>query len=167
MGKFIWHQWAQFVAIFAAVYTLWAGIWGILFPKFFWDFVNGSFQPGPTNALGPCTDANPCGIIPAPQDQIFINLIVKAPVVQILAMLLSIFHLILECVPQVAKTPIYRSFPLRIVTLHLQAFLAILFYQGVNGGIYSFVAGIGYVVAQVKGEEMEIAKDNRGRGGKA
>jgi len=167
MGVFIWHQWAQFVGIFASVYTLWAGMWGIFFPKFFWDFVNGGFQPGPNNALGPCTDANPCGIIPAPQDQIFINLIVKMPIIQIFAMIFSVTHLVLECVPQVAKTSLYRSLPLRIVTYYLQAFLAILFYQGVNGGIYSFVAGTGFLIGQLKSEQFEVAKENRGRPGKA
>lgn len=167
MGVFIWHQWAQYVSIFAAVYTIWAAFWGMLFPKFFWDFVNGTNQLGPENAFGPCTDDNACGIIPAPQDQIFITLIVNAPVIQIFAMLFGIFHLVLEQLPQVRKLSLYRSFVLRIVTLHIQTFLAILFYQGTNGAIYSFVAGIGYIMAQVKGEEMEIAKENRGKTGSA
>ena len=90
MGKFIWHQWAQYVTIFASVCAclppilsatascvadflrppfyadvVWAGLWGCLFPKFFWDFVRGTnFTADMAKAVGRnCTDANPCGIV--------------------------------------------------------------------------------------------------------
>lgn len=93
MGKFIWHEWAQFVNIFASVCAcpysrssinsscvadalrlpcplqspdvVWAGFWGCLFPKFFWDFVRGSnFTKDMATAVGRvCTDATPCGIV--------------------------------------------------------------------------------------------------------
>lgn len=164
MGKFIWHQWAQYVNIFASVYTVWSGFWGCLFPKFFWDFVRGTnFTKEMAAAAGrTCTDANPCGIVPNPGDQIFINLIVKAPVIQILAIIFGVTHLVIELVPAVQKTGIYRSLPLKVVTLILQTFFTSLFYQGVNGAVYSFTAAIGYGIAVAKGEEMEVAKENRG-----
>jgi len=167
MGVFLWHQWAQYVGIFASIYTVWASIWGLFFRKFFWDFVNGSFMPGPNNANNGriCFDDNPCGIVPAKQDQIFITLIVTFPVIQILAMIFSITHLFWELLPQIRTYAIYRSWAARIVTYTLQTFFAVLFYQGTNGAIYSFVAVIGFSVAQFKGEIEEGALKQRGRGG--
>jgi hypothetical protein len=170
MGKFIWHQWAQFVNIFASVYVVWAGFWGCLFPKFFWDFVRGSLLVKDTSESPAylCTDLTPCGIVPAPQDAFFVNVIVKAPVVQILAIIFGVTHLAIELLPFVQKMSIYRSFPLKVVTLLLQTFLACLFYQGTNGAIYSLTAAVGYGVAISKGEQMAVAKENRGgRGGRA
>jgi len=170
MGKFIWHQWAQFVNIFASVYVVWSGIWGCLFPKFFWDFVRGTnFTSAMAEAAGrTCTDDNPCGIVPAPGDAIFVNIIVKAPIVQIFAILFGVTHLAIELLPFIQKMSIYRSLPLKVVTLVLQTFLACLYYQGVNGAIYSLTAAIGYGVAIAKGEQMEVAKENRGgKGGRA
>jgi len=166
MGVFIWHQWAQYVAIFASIYTLWAGIWGIFFRKFFWDFVNGSFMPGPTNAFNgrPCFDNNPCGIIPAKSDSIFITLIVTAPIIQIISIVFAITHLFLELAPQIRRFGVYRSWAMRIVTYTLQTFFAVLFYQGTNGALYSFVAVIGFTMAQIKGEIVEEAQAQRGRG---
>lgn len=170
MGKFIWHQWAQFVNIFASVFVIWAGIWGALFPKFFWDFVRGTLLTSDIakSINYTCTDDTPCGIVPAPGDAIFVNVIVKAPVVQILTIIFGVTHLAIELVPFVQKMSIYRSFPLKVITLLLQTFLSCLFYQGTNGAIYSFVAAVGYGMAIVKGEQMEVAKENRGgKGGRA
>lgn len=167
MGIFLWHQWAQYVGIFASVYTVWAGIWGLFFRKFFWDFVQGTLMPGPTNAFNglPCADENPCGIIPAKSVSIFITLIVTVPIIQLLAIFFGLTHLMLECLPQVRQYSLYRSFALRIVTYTLQTFFAVLFYQGTNGAIYSFVAVIGFTVAQMRGEIVEEAREQRGRSG--
>ena len=57
------------------------------------------------------------------------NVIVKAPVVQILTIIFGVTHLAIELVPFVQKMSIYRSFPLKVVTLLLQTFLSCLFYQ--------------------------------------
>ena len=63
MGLFIWHDWAHLVAVAASVCklyypmctrialyfvdTVWAGFWGLVYRKFFWDFVNGTLRnPG-------------------------------------------------------------------------------------------------------------------------
>lgn len=41
------------------------------------------------------------------------------------------------------------------------------FGQGVNGALYSFVGAFGFLVAQMKGEIWEDARNNRGQVGKA
>ena len=67
---------------------------------------------------------------PANNVGFFIDIIVKAPIVQILLMLHGFALLALEFpAPFLKGTGIYRSIPLRIVMLLGQAFLAILFYQ--------------------------------------
>lgn len=53
---------------------------------------------------------------------------------------------------------------MRVVTYTLQTFFAVLFYQGTNGAIYSFVAAIGFAVAQMRGEIAEEARQQRGKG---
>jgi len=124
-------------------------------------------MPGPNNAFNglPCADANPCGIIPAKSDSIFITLIVKAPIIQLLAIFFALSHLMLELVPHIRQYAVYRSFVLRIVTYTLQTFFAVLFYQGTNGALYTFVAVIGFVMAQIRGEIVEEARIQRGRSG--
>lgn len=168
MGEFIWHQWAQYVAIFASVYTVWAAIWGIFFRKFFWDFVHGQLMPGPLNEFNgrPCALDNQCGIVPAKADSIFITLIVTAPVIQIVSLLFGITHLVLELLPHARQLAVYRSFVLRIVTYTMQTFVTVLYYQGTNGALYSLVAVIGFTVAQAKGEIVEEAKEQRGADGR-
>lgn len=155
MGNLIWHEWSRYVSLTATVYSIWAAFWGILYRKFFWDFVGGTLRA-------------PGGLQPANNVGFFIDIIVKAPVVQILLMLHGFALLALEYpAPFLKGTGIHRSLPLRIVMLLGQAFLAILFYQGTNGAIYSLTAAIGYTRAIMLGEEMKEAKDHRGRGGKA
>lgn len=67
---------------------------------------------------------------PAASDSIFVSIIVKAPVVQILSMLVAFLYLMLDYpAPFLKNTAIHRSFPIRIVVLLLQTFFAILYYQ--------------------------------------
>lgn len=67
---------------------------------------------------------------PSPNAAIFITLIVKAPVIQILTMLSGFFMIALEFpVPQLKGFAIHRSIVLRIVLLLMQAFISVLFYQ--------------------------------------
>ncbi|KAF8497653.1 ATP adenylyltransferase-domain-containing protein [Gautieria morchelliformis] len=140
MGVFIWHDWAHFVTIGASIYTVWAGFWGLIYRKFFWDFVSGTLR-------------DPGGIQPANSDKIFIDIIVTAPVVQILAMVIGFVILAIELpVPPLKATSIHRSWVVRIVLLVLQAFLTILFYQGTNAALYSVIGIIGYTMAQIRGE---------------
>ncbi|CDO72750.1 hypothetical protein BN946_scf184994.g2 [Trametes cinnabarina] len=155
MGNLIWHEYARYVALSATVYTIWASFWGFYFRKFFFDFVKGTLR-------------NPGGVQPANSDTIFVDIIVKAPVIQILSMLLGFVYLALDYpAPFLKNTAIHRSFPIRIVLLLLQTFFAILYYQGTNGALYSFIAACCYIRAQMRGEYMQEAKDNKGRGGKA
>lgn len=89
-------------------------------------------------------------------------------------------------VPMMKKLPIYRSHVFRIVWLLILAFISVLVYQvnllfsdylphiltavlsqGTNVALYSLTAAIGYTRAQMKGEIMEEAKENRGATGKA
>jgi len=155
MGNLVWHELARLVSITASIYAVWAGFWGLYFRKFFWDFVGGIVR-------------NPGGIQPAPGVAVFITLIVKAPIIQILVMILGLTMIALEfSLPQVKGLAIYRSFVVRIVLLFFQAFLCILFYQGTNACLYSLIALGCYTRAQMLGEKMEVAKENRGKGGRA
>ena len=66
----------------------------------------------------------------SPQNAGFVTVIVKAPVIQILTMIVALFMIALEFpLPQLRGTMIHRSFVVRIVMLLVQAFLAIMFYQ--------------------------------------
>jgi len=139
----------------ATVYTIWAAFWGILYRKFFWDFVGGTLRA-------------PGGLQPANNVAFFIDIIVKVPAVQIVILLHAFLLLALEFpAPFLKGTGMYRSLPLRLVMLLGQTFLAILFYQGTNGAIYSLTAAIAYARAIALGETIKEAKENRGRGGKA
>lgn len=86
--------------------------------------------------------------------------------------------------PFLKGTMFSRSIMVRIMMLLVQSVLAILYYQvscglyfifgyvsdysqGTNGGIWSIIAMVCYIRAQMLGEKMEEAKENRGRGGRA
>ncbi|KAJ7593968.1 hypothetical protein C8J56DRAFT_1002004 [Mycena floridula] len=150
MGKLIWHEYARHVSITANCYAIWAGFMSIFFRKFFWDFVGGTLR-------------DPGGIQPSPAARVFIILIVKVPVVQIASMVLGFVILALEYpLPPVKKLSIHRSFALRIVLLFQQSFLTILHYQGTDASLFCLIAAGCYIQAQLKGEAMEEAKENRG-----
>jgi len=154
MGNLIWHEYARFVSLTATVYTVWASFWALFFRKFFWDFTAGIVR-------------NPGGIQPANSLSVFITVIVKAPVLPIFSMILGFGMVALEYpAPFMKGTAVHRSIVFRIIMLLLQAFMAILFYQGTNGAIWSLIAAICYTRAQMLGEKMEEVKNNRGRGGK-
>jgi len=158
MGDLIWHDWARFVSLFASIYGIWAGFWGLFYRKFFWDFVGGVRMDTATQK----------GIIPGPNSAPFIAVIVTIPLIQILVMVTGTFMVMLEYpAPFMKRLPIHRSLVFRVVMLVVQAFLAILFYQGTNAAVYSTVAAIGYIRAMTKGETLEEAKDNRGKAGAA
>ena len=155
MGNLVWHEYARIVSVTASIYAVWASYWGCFYRKFFWDFVNGTLR-------------DPGGLQPARSDAIFVTLIVKAPIIQIVSMIMAMFMLALDFpLPQLKALSIYRSLVLRIVLLLFQTFLTILFYQGTNAAIWSFIAVICYTRAVMLGEEMKEAKANKGRGGGA
>jgi hypothetical protein len=156
MGNLVWHDLGHFIAATASVYAVWSSFFGLYYRKFFWDFVGGTLR-------------DPGGIQPAPGVAVFITLIVKAPIIQVISMILGMIILAIEVLPQqlpqIKETAIYRSFVIRIVLLFFQAFLTILIYQGTNASLWSLIAIICYTRAQLLGEMMEEAKENRGRGG--
>jgi len=101
-----------------------------------------------------------------PRDAIFISLIVKAPVIQVISIVLAGLIIALEFpLPYLKGTKFHRTIALRIPLLLVQAFLAVLFYQGTNGAIWSFIAAGCYTRAVMLGEEMEEVKENRSRSG--
>ncbi|KAJ3827293.1 hypothetical protein F5880DRAFT_1538483 [Lentinula raphanica] len=156
MGNLVWHDLGRFISITASIYAVWSGFFGIYYRKFFWDFVGGTLR-------------DPGGLQPAPGAAVFITLIVKAPIIQILAMVLGMMMVALEYpLPVVkARLAVYRSFVVRIVLLFFQSFLCILYYQGTNASLWSLIAIGCYTRAQLLGEVMEEAKGNRGKGGQA
>jgi len=155
MGNLIWHEYSRLLAVTASVYTCWAGFWGLIYRKFFWDFVGGTLR-------------DPGGLQPSNNSAIFINIIVKIPIVQILAMVLALTILAFELpIKPLRGTALQRSLVVKAVMLLFQVFLAFLFYQGTNGAIWSLFAAGGYIRAIMLGETMAEAKDNRGRGERA
>jgi len=155
MGNLIWHEYARYVSLTATVYTIWASFWGFFYRKFFWDFVGGTLR-------------DPGGLQAPASSAIFVTVIVKAPVIQILTMLSAFFMIALEFpLPQLKGTFIHRSIVSRVVLLVMQAFSAIMFYQGTNGAIWSLIAAGCYTRALVLGEKMEDAKNNIGKDGQA
>jgi len=155
MGNLIWHEWARYVSITASLYSIWAAFYGIFYRKFFWDFVGGTLRA-------------PGGLQPSPGIAIFIGIIVKVPVIQLMTMFMGMGMVALEFpAPFLKGSSLQRNLTAKVVLLIMQAANAIMFYQGTNGAIYSLVAAIGYTRAIVLGEAMEEAKNNRGRGGKA
>ncbi|GLB37653.1 hypothetical protein LshimejAT787_0407040 [Lyophyllum shimeji] len=155
MGNLIWHEYSRLTAITASVYAVWAGFWALFYRKFFWDFVAGTLR-------------DPGGLQPARSAAVFVTIIVKVPVVPMIAMLLGMFMIVLEFpFPQLKSLAIHRSIVLRIVLLLFQTFITILFYQGTNAAIWSFIAALCYTRAQILGESMAVAKENRGKDGGA
>jgi len=155
MGNLIWHEYARNVSLTASVYTVWASFWGCFYRKFFWDFVGGILR-------------DPGGLQAPASSAIFITLIVKVPVIQLLTMVTAFCMLALEFpLPLLRGTVLHRSIVLRIVLLVMQASMAIIFYQGTNGALWSLIAAGCYTRAQVLGETMADAKNNKGKSGQA
>jgi len=155
MGKFIWHQWARFVAITSAIYGLWAGYWGLFYRKFFWDFTTGILRA-------------PGGLQPSASAMPFVQVIVKLPIIQSVGILVAMLILMLEMpLPAIKNTAVYRSWIPYMMLLVIQAFVTALYYQGTNASIYSIVALFGYIQAQAHGETREEVKQNRGKAGGA
>jgi len=155
MGKFIWHDWARFVSISASVYLLWAGIWGILYRKFFFDFVDRTYTTG-----------TPPLPVPNARYAPILAVIVTIPLIQLLAMVMAVVAIAFEYpAPFLKNTFMERNFTFKAVFLIFQATLAVLFYQGTNAFLWSLIAAAGYGRAVMLGEVMAEAREERGRAG--
>jgi len=155
MGKFIWHDWARFVSMSASCYLVWAAIWGILYRKFFFDFVDRTYTTG-----------TPPLPIPNEKFGAILAVIVSIPLVQIVAMMMALVAIAFEYpAPFLKDTFMERNFTFKAVFLVLQATLAILFYQGTNACVWSLIAAAAYARAISLGEVMPGAKGQRGRAG--
>ena len=87
MGKLIWHDLARLVALTSATYLVWANGWGIFYRKFMLDAIGGRLGPAGIMCVRLCSVY---GIwqgqrshSPPPSSALFMAIIVKAPVVQI------------------------------------------------------------------------------------
>jgi len=152
MGNLIWNEYSRLLSITASVYTVWAGLWGLMYRKFFWDFIGGTLS-------------DPGGIQPSEKVAMFVAFIVKVPLVQILAMLCGLTILMIEFpLKPLEGTAIHRSIILRIVLLLFQASLAGLFYQGTNGALWSLIAIVCYSRALARGEKLADADESKRKG---
>jgi hypothetical protein len=92
---------------------------------------------------------------PSPNVAIFIDVIVKVPLVQIAALLIGVLLVLIEFPVWFIKNgPVYRSIFMRVVLLFMQAGLAALFYQGTNGALWSLIAFLAYSRAMFLGEQV-------------
>jgi len=154
MGNLIWHEYSRLLSISSSVYAIWASFWGIFYRKFFWDFIGGTLK-------------NPGGLQPSPKVAVFIAVIVKVPIIQILTMVLAAIILCIELpLPLIKTLSLYRSLVLRIILLIFQASSALLFYQGTNAAIWSLISVICYGRAVALGERIQEAKEAKGNQGK-
>jgi hypothetical protein len=107
----------------------------MFYRKFFWDFVGGTLRdPGGMQyvfaALRILLELTSCLFRPPSSAAFFTNIIVKAPVVQIITFLLGLLLVAMDYpVPQLKQLAIHRSLVLRCVLLMVQSVLTILFYQ--------------------------------------
>jgi len=155
MGALIWHEWARLVAVTASIYAVWAGMFGLFYRKYFWDFVGGTMR-------------DPGGLQAAPSAAPMIAVIIKLPIVPSMAMVIGLLNIAVNFgAPFLKGTALHRSFHLRVALLTVQFILTILFYQGTNAAIYTLIAMIGYTRAIVRGEILKEARENRGKTGAA
>jgi len=155
MGNLIWHEWARLVAVTASIYAVWSGMFGLLYRKYFWDFMGGIMR-------------DPGGYQSPPSAAPMVAVIIKIPIVPIFAMVIGIVNIAVNFpAPFLRGTALHRSFHLRAVLLVVQFIVTILFYQGTNAAIYSLVALIGYTRAIIRGEILKEARENRGKAGAA
>jgi len=155
MGNLIWHEWARLVAVTASIYAVWSGMFGLLYRKYFWDFMGGIMR-------------DPGGYQSPPSAAPMVAVIIKIPFGPIFAMVIGIVNIAVNFpAPFLRGTALHRSFHLRAVLLVVQFIVTILFYQGTNAAIYSLVALIGYTRAIIRGEILKEARENRGKAGAA
>ena len=125
-----------YILILCFLDAIWASFWGLIYRKFFWDFIGGTLEdPGgiqwafflPPRLRSVILSFH---VRPSSKVAVFIAIIVDVPTIQILTMALAAFILCIELpFPPVKTLLFYRSLVLRTVLLIFQACLALLFYQ--------------------------------------
>lgn len=111
---------------------------------------------------------DPGGLQPSPKAAPFVFVIVKIPVIQMLAIALGLVMIAVELpLPLLKPTAVYRSIAIRIVMLVFQTVLCILFYQGTNAALWSFIAAVCYIRSLMLRETIEEPKENRRMAGGA
>ncbi|GAA5977849.1 hypothetical protein JCM10908_005120 [Rhodotorula pacifica] len=141
MGALVWHDWARLLALTSGAYVAWAALWGFLYRKYFWDFVDGSLGPH--------------GIVPPPAAIVFVKLIVDVPVFQILNLLNGLLTLVLEWpLAYIKSWKLYRSHWIRIGFYIWAALVAAFVYQTVMGTIFYLVAVLAYANSLRLGEQI-------------
>ncbi|MBW0497511.1 hypothetical protein O181_037226 [Austropuccinia psidii MF-1] len=139
MGKFIWSQWGRLMALTSGYWTLWGGLWGIFYRKFIWDFIGGK--------LGPV------GIVPGPGSALFIDFIVKIPVIQLVCIAFGILTILIEW-PLFPSSFLYRSLIFK-ATLYIHAALAsALIYQSLDAALFYLISALAYVIGSFKKEKV-------------
>jgi len=109
---------------------------------------------------------NPGGLQAPSSSAVFVTVIVIVPAIQISAIVMGIIMIALDYpAPFVKGTRIHRTIALRIPLLLIQAGLAVLFYQGTNGALWSILAALAYTRAAALGEKMGGTSDKEGTKG--
>ncbi|KAG2047280.1 hypothetical protein BDR06DRAFT_897807, partial [Suillus hirtellus] len=146
---------SRYISLTASVCAVWASFWGFFFRKFFWDVIGGILR-------------SPGGLQSSPKFALFINVIVKYPIVQIGTMALGFTIIALEYpIPILKGTAIFRSIVLRVVLLIVQTAGTVIFYQGTNAALWSLIAAMFYIRALTLRERMDEAIKHKGRVGQA
>ncbi|BGO93498.1 hypothetical protein NBRC10512_004721 [Rhodotorula toruloides] len=134
MGALIWHDWARLLALTSGAYVAWAALWGLVYRKYFWDFVGGRLGPH--------------GIVPPPQAALFEKIIVELPVLQIVNIVNGLVTFSLEWpLPVVKKLKVYGSIKLRLGLYLWSAFVAAVVYQTAFASLFYLTTLLAYARA--------------------
>ncbi|CAG8457780.1 9807_t:CDS:2 [Paraglomus occultum] len=135
MGKLVWSQWANLIAMVAGFFEVVGGVFGLFYRLSMWEKVTSIF-----NAF----------VIP-------VNVIAIVCIVFGLAILaietpLSIFE----------DTFFTRTYTPRIVLYLIFAAISFIDYQNVNPALYMCISCLMYMMALAKGENKVKSQDTRG-----
>ncbi|KAL7412410.1 hypothetical protein BDY24DRAFT_392823 [Mrakia frigida] len=141
MGDLKFSDLARLMAMASAMWSVWAGFWGICYRKFFWDFIGA--------------ELGPAGLIPTAAVQPFLAIIINIPLVQILMLLFGVFTLCLEWpLVFIKDTSLWRSHIFRVVAYFMFAAVEILLYQGFDGAVFYLITSACFARALQKGESI-------------
>ncbi|GAA6022447.1 hypothetical protein JCM8202_000915 [Rhodotorula sphaerocarpa] len=134
MGALIWHDWARLLALTSGAYVAWAALWGFYYRKYFWDFVGGTLGPH--------------GLVPPSEAGLFVTLVVKLPLLQIVNLVNGLATLALEWpLPFLKHTKLHGSTWLRLVFYGWSALLGAFVYQTVLGALFYLITLVAYAVS--------------------